>query len=83
MNMLIMWLLIPVLIMLLIGAAMAAICGFAYGLYLMVKGSMVIYSGFTEPCQGLCSPYNSPSVGGMMLIVGLLVVLLSYKSARG
>ncbi len=45
MNMLIMWLLIPVLIMLLIGAAMAAICGFAYGLYLMVKGSMVIYSG--------------------------------------
>ncbi|HGM5391995.1 TPA: hypothetical protein ACKP07_004936 [Serratia marcescens] len=82
MNMLSMWFIVPVLIMLLIGAVMAVICGFAYGLYLMVKGGMVIYSGFTEPCQGFCSPYDSPSVGGMMMIVGLLMVLLSYKAAR-
>jgi hypothetical protein len=68
--------------MLLIGTVMAVIFGFAYGLYLIVKGGMVIYSGLTAPCQGLCSPYDSPSVGGMMILAGLLMVLLSFKAAR-
>lgn len=73
----------PVLILLIIGSLLAVISGFAFGVYLMVHGGIIVYSSLTEPCQGLCLSIDSPSVGGLMILGGLIFTLLAYKAIRG
>ncbi len=72
----------PLLILLVIGSLLAVIAGFAFGIYLMIHGGIIVYTSLTEPCQGLCLPSDSPSVGGMMVLGGIMFILLAYKATR-
>lgn len=81
--MLVMLIALPILIMLIIGSLLAVISGFAFGMYLTVRGVMIMYTGFSNPCQGFCLPSDTPSIGLAMFLSGIAFILLAYKAARG